>query len=54
MLQKKAVKKVKGQPSNLKKIFVNCTSDKGLILKIYKEPHTTRNLCCGSVVNEPD
>ena len=34
---KETVDKTKRQPTEWEKIFANCTSDKGLVSKIYKE-----------------
>ena len=39
---KKTVSKVKRQPSEWEKIIANETTDKGLISKIYQQPHTTQ------------
>ena len=37
---KDTVKKTKGQPTDWEKIFINPTSDRGLISKVYKELKT--------------
>ena len=39
---KKTVSKVKRQPSEWEKIIADETTDKGLISKIYEQPHTTQ------------
>ena len=39
---KQTVSKVKRQPSEWEKIIADETTDKGLISKIYEQPHTTQ------------
>jgi hypothetical protein len=45
MLQTNAIKKVKGQPTEWKKIFANNITDKGAIARIYKELITQKEKC---------
>jgi hypothetical protein len=47
--KKEMVSKLKRPPTECKKIFTNCTSDKGLIKKIYRE-HKKLN---SPKINEP-